>query len=222
MNSLEICLPMAQMRGEIKQHIDFTQYHLESTEAATKQAVISKKDNLPFFHWVSTAIVSSVSSLEANINNMIVVARDQKLYCKSKHYKTLSNYNYSLYQEKNLFKELLSKQKPKSLIKKYKTFLFLAKNKELEETSIIQDVKFLIQIRDNLIHYKPEFDSDLLSKNESKQKNLEKLYKGQFELNKEHASSPFFLPHKCLSPNCAEWSRTTTLQFIKFYQSQFQ
>ena len=68
----------------------------------------------------------------------------------------------------------------------------------------------LIDLRNMLVHFKPEWDND-----QKKHKEVEKKLKGRFELNPFWPkNNPIFFPFKCLSHGCANWAVGSSMRFI--------
>ncbi|MEA1894385.1 MAG: hypothetical protein U9N36_04115 [Euryarchaeota archaeon] len=77
-----------------------------------------------------------------------------------------------------------------------------------------QEVNDLIKLRNALVHYKPEWDTDLKN-----HKGIEDRLKSRFTINPfSHVNDAFF-PKKCLGHGYAEWSVKSTITFIEdFYR----
>jgi hypothetical protein len=71
-------------------------------------------------------------------------------------------------------------------------------------------VDSLIALRNALVHYKPEWDTE-----QKKHKEIEdRLIKSRFALNPFAGPNDAFFPKKCLGHGCAEWAVTSGVTFI--------
>jgi hypothetical protein len=94
------------------------------------------------------------------------------------------------------------------LLQKYQIAIFLAgKNSPLEEgEDPYQSAKLLIELRNKLVHFRPEWSGVDTSK-------LETKLRGRFAPNSMVASHRPFFPDRCLSYGCAVWSIDTAFKF---------
>jgi hypothetical protein len=68
-------------------------------------------------------------------------------------------------------------------------------------------------LRNALVHYKPEWDTDL-----ENHKKIEDRLKSRFKINPFSHDNDAFFPKKCLGHGCAEWSVQSVIKFIQdFY-----
>ena len=106
--------------------------------------------------------------------------------------------------------------KDKSILEKYDIAISLLKGQEIKRGFYpYQDVSYLIHIRNELIHYKPEWDN----KPEISVEIMKKYNKG-FKLSPfVDKNTPFFLL-KCLGHGCAEWAVKTTIDFVNSFYTQ--
>ncbi len=101
------------------------------------------------------------------------------------------------------------------ILQKYQ-FVLTAANKDAfnRGNSPYQEVDNLIKLRNALVHYKPEWDTDLKN-----HKVIENRLKSRFNINPFSHDSSVFFPKKCLGHGCAEWSVKSTIEFIEdFYR----
>ena len=194
---------------------NFSGHHMLSAAHFARQSAIIEKnykdeitDELRAEHraYVTGAIIVSVASLEATINEVFISAVD----------------NENLFEDfdpttPKALKELFDIVERSTILQKYQ-FVLIAANKEVFECgkSPYQAVDCLIKLRNALVHYKPEWDTD--SKNPHK--SIENcLNNKSFKTNPfSHANDAFF-PKRCLGHGCAEWSVKSTIEFIEdFYR----
>jgi hypothetical protein len=151
--------------------------------------------------YVTGAALSAVASLEATINDLFIEAthRCPNLYEK-----------YDPRVAKSLKDFWSDDVESLPTLCKYQVALQVA-NKELFAKGLApyQDVDSLVEVRDALVHYKPEWDTDLI-----KHKKIEPRLKSRFELNPFTIPTDAFFPKKCLGHGFAEWGVQRSLVFM--------
>lgn len=98
---------------------------------------------------------------------------------------------------------------------KYMEFLNVL-GKEKIDHQLFEDIRLLIQLRNRLVHYKPEW---VTSEDPGSIYDVEKELRGKFDESKLYlgTGNPFY-PDKCLGSGCAEWSYQTAKAFVdQFY-----
>nr|WP_321353136.1 hypothetical protein [uncultured Methanoregula sp.] len=169
------------------------------------------------FAFISNAIFSSVSYLEATINEFFADVADDQIWDSDE----------SFQKKIELFKNLWDLDVPKtahySILKKYEIALAIAEKPSFDKGSIpYQNVKILIQLRNYLMHFEPEWIEIQPRNNKDCNFNEHKfarLFRGKFEENPlAHKIKPFF-PEKCLGHGCAEWAVKNSVSFTDdFFQ----
>lgn len=151
--------------------------------------------------YVVGSILTSVASVEARINEFYLDATDNLLGA------ILDSNQQDLLAE--LWKPL--DEKRIQLLQKYQIALSaIEKSKFDTSRSPYQDVKLLIDLRNMLVHFKPEWDND-----QKKHKKIEDKLRGLFELNPFWPTeNTIFFPFKCLSHGCANWAVSSSMKFI--------
>jgi len=194
---------------------NFSGHHMLSAAFFARQSAnieeTVKKDNLTdevrdkHRAYVTGAIISSVASLEAAINEIFLSAIDGN--------KIFQNFD-------DKFPELLTElwptvEKTASILHKYQIVLVAAtKEKFNPGQTPYQEVDDLIKLRNALVHYKPEWDTNL--KNHKK---IEQRLKTRFPINPYSHINDAFFPKKCLGHGCAEWAVKSSIKFIQdFYE----
>ena len=194
---------------------NFSSHHMLSAAHFARQSAIIEKnykdgitDELRAEHraYVTGAIIVSVASLEATINEVFISAIDND----------------------NLFKDfdptipkVLSEfwtwdvVERSSILEKYRCVLAVANKEAFDHGNPpYQEVNDLIKLRNALVHYKPEWDTDLKN-----HKGIENRLKSRFNINPFSHDNNAFFPKKCLGHGCAEWSVKSTIEFIEdFYR----
>lgn len=155
---------------------------------------------------VMAAIFFSVAALEADVNDLF-----------SDSDKHISELNAELTKEIwNLF------ERNAGILEKYNLMALLKGRGHLDKgTNIHQNAKALIDLRNALVHFKPEWTHEHDAFRESKQQGLKKpehlkieeLLARKFALSPFVASNSTFFPDKCMSHGCAEWAVQTAVKF---------
>jgi len=196
---------------------NFSGHHMVSAAHFARQSAIIEKnykneitDELRTEHraYVTGAIIVSVASLEATINEVFISATDNDNLFK--------DFDPTIPKVLAEFWTWNIVERKSSILEKYRCVLAVANKEAFDRgNSPYQDVDDLIQLRNALVHYKPEWDTDL--KNHKKiEDRLEKRLKTRINPF-SHANDAFF-PKKCLGHGCAEWSARSSIKFIEdFY-----
>lgn len=97
-----------------------------------------------------------------------------------------------------------------SLLRKYQWFLQLSGSAPLNEGQMpFQAAADLIELRDALVHYKPEWS------HEAKQnQRLETRLGKKFPLNPLSKPDQLFIPHRCLGHGCGSWAVRSAIAFM--------
>ena len=164
---------------------------------------------------VTASIFAAVSFLEATINELFADAEE----------------NYSEYPKnintntKDLMAEMWKRGIPRTahypILEKFDIALVLAQKSALErDKPLVQNVKLVVQLRNNLIHYEPEWISEepVVPSIAATEKKLIKCLRGKFPTSPlVGGNSPFF-PNKCLSYGCARWTVESSIAYAdEFY-----
>lgn len=151
--------------------------------------------------YVVGSIMTSVASIEARINEFYLDAADKLLGS------ILDNSQQGLLAE--LWKPL--DERKVNILQKYQIALTAIKcNKFDISKGPYQDISLLIDLRNMLVHFKPEWDD-----NQKKHKKIEQKLQGRFELNPFWPEDDsIFFPFKCLSYGCASWAVRSSMNFI--------
>lgn len=157
---------------------------------------------------VMGAILSAVSFLEANINEFFwEVAETPSDRVKELDVGLKELLTGFWKQNSILFKPNFS------LLEKYELVLVLARKPIMDKgKEPYQPVDDLIQVRNTMVHYRPEWSfGEPLS--------LEKRLRGKFDLNPLAPQGSIFFPYLCLSFGCSKWAIESSLQFTdEFYK----
>lgn len=145
--------------------------------------------------FVIGAISSSVSFLEARFNEL----------CEDPFHGRSGFPRRSAICLRKLLQEGMDRLPP---LQKYQIAIYLAaKNAPLEEgEEPYQSAKLLIELRNKLVHFRPEWSGVDTSR-------LETKMRGKFSLNPMVANNRPFFPDRCLSYGSAIWSVYTAIAF---------
>lgn len=158
----------------------------------------------PYFShraYVTGAILSSVASLEATINELFIDA-------------THGDPN-TFGGADPQFAPLLAESwrhdvERRPCLWKYQFAVELAEKQTFARGNTpYQEVDGLIRVRDALVHYKPEWNTD-----QKEHKKIEARLKSRFKPNPFTIPSDAFFPKKCLGHGCAEWAVQSSLTFM--------
>lgn len=184
----------------------FSPYHLFSANhflelTASIENSHTGRDHFNFYHnsFVISSIISSATFLEAAINEIYQdVCDEHNNYIKPSDYDT-----------REALKLFWSKYERSSILRKYQFALTSSKLEPFpEKENPYADVDLAIQLRHQLVHYKPE----TFGGGESHE--LTDVLAGKFKLNPLMSSpSNQFFPDRCLGGGCAEWVLKSCLYF---------
>ncbi len=192
---------------------NFSFYHLNGAALFSRTAAkIEKENNQPlkdeirtyYFSAVTASILMSVAALESKINELYLYAVDRNLNV----FRGVEDWIIDTLQE------LWPSLEDKPILVKYQLALTVCKKEKFDKgQNPYQDTDRLVTLRNALVHYKPEWDTDL-----KEHKKLESYLKSRFSISPfSHVNDAFF-PKKCIGHGCAAWSVLTTVNFInEFY-----
>ncbi len=153
--------------------------------------------------YVLGSILSSVAFLEALINELVSDAREGN-----------RGQLKSLPIEDRKWILNIPETARYSILDKYRMFLALVRRDPFDEKRRpFQDVKHLIELRNALAHFKPEWIEHDRSRTQD-QKTLhkfEKSLRSRFSPNPIVGAGNPFYPNKCLGHGCAAWAVTSSL-----------
>ena len=152
--------------------------------------------------YITGAITLSIASVEATINELFLESIEGN---KDLFQGLPSNFH-------DLLSQLWETVERFAILDKYQLVLIVAaKDKFDKGEPLYQDIDSSIRLRNALVHYKPEWDTNL-----QEHKRLESRLKSKFKLNPfiEHTA---FFPNRCLSHGCAEWVFKSCKNFIEAF-----
>jgi len=202
----------------IKMRVYFSSYHLWAADHLAKLArqiedTHLRRSRFDIKHraYVTNSIFSSVAFMESAINELFQDASERyTAYLSSlpeQAVTLLADYCNRTTQKK---------RRGKSILGKYKLSLHLCGKKPFEEEeSPYKEVNHVVQLRNTLVHYKPQtLGGDAIHQ-------LTSQLMGQFPENKLMAGSgnPYF-PDKVLGYGCAEWATSSVRKFCDVFFSE--
>jgi hypothetical protein len=160
--------------------------------------------------YVTGAILSAVSFLEAEINEIFADSADDQ----REHIHQLGDVIFLLSRMWSLG---VPKTASYSILDKYQIALALADKQEFDKgASPYQDVRLLIKLRNALVHYEPEYTA----RDSSGSKRLEQNLQRRFPLNPLTGSRTPFFPERCMSHGCAKWAVESSITFVDDFCSR--
>jgi len=157
---------------------------------------------------VVAAVVSSASCLEAWINEFFSDADEP-------HVATLKPLSESIRETMaGLWNLGIPRTAKYSILEKYNIAYFVIKNKKLDMSrNPAQDVGCLVQLRNALVHYEPNWqEHESIAKDAHR---LEKIMKSRISICNKLTGGPNpFYPDKLLGYGCAKWAVETSVNFI--------
>lgn len=199
---------MELFKATLRQRPNFSVQHMIAAARFARLCYKVEDDNAgapfgPFFdeitNYVTATILSSVASLESNINEIFSDIRDNIIVFNG--------------LDMNLFREVWDLIKEKPILEKYQFVLVLKKKERMDKgDKRYQKVDALIKVRNGLVHFKPEWLGE-----QQEHEKIGKLLKGKFTL------SPFFdenvpiFPLRCMTYGFADWAVRSSLEFAEWF-----
>jgi hypothetical protein len=168
---------------------------------------------------VMACIASSVSFIETTINELFVDAADTQH--KSAHIRQLDNETQELLA---CLWEVESYGRTASILDKYQAALRLGKKPMFEKgKKPFQDVKVLIDLRNALVHFKPEWViANTGGVAEKDLHVLENKLKKKFTLNPFLKDKRPLFPTLCMSHGCAKWAVDSAVIFVERFYAEMR
>jgi hypothetical protein len=148
---------------------------------------------------VMGSIMSAVAALEASINELFLEVRD----AEPRTTDTLDE------RGSGLMVALWAETERLPILEKYqRALLFCGRPSFARGQAPFQDADSLVKLRDNLVHYKPEWNDE-----EGRHQSMMLRLKDKFPLNPT-AEGDLWFPHQCLSAGCASWATQVAAAFL--------
>lgn len=193
---------------------NYSWYHLNGAALFSRDAKkIEREFNQPlkgeirtrYFSNVTASILMSVAALESKINEVYLFAVDRN----PNVFRGVEAWIVDALQE------IWPSFQKESTLAKYQIALIICKKSKFDKgRNPYQDAHRLITLRNALVHYKPEWDTDL-----SVHKKLESYLKDRFPASPYSHVNDAFFPKKCIGHGCAAWAVKTSKNLIdEFYR----
>lgn len=192
---------------------NYSYYHLNGAALFARSAAQMERDFISplqeeersqYFSSITASILMSVAALESKINEVYLFAVDRNLHV----FEGVEGWIIDTLQE------IWNAIEEKPILTKYQVALTVCKKGKFDKgQNPYQDAHRLVTLRNALVHYKPEWDTDL-----NEHKKLESYLSNRFPLSPfSHVNDAFF-PKKCIGHGCASWAVETAIKFIdEFY-----
>jgi hypothetical protein len=164
-------------------------------------AAVSEVVRMEHRSYAIGAVIAAASYLETAINELYLEAVDR---------------NRNTFPEERLrLAELMGHVwndiEQMTVLAKYQVALTLAEVPPyLKGEDPYQSVDGLFRLRNALVHYKPEWDTEL-----EEHRKLEERLGKRFKDSRMSSPRQAFFPHRCLGHGCAAWATTTALGFYR-------
>jgi hypothetical protein len=210
----------------IKSKTYFSIQHIQSAALFTRNAHKIEKEHDGIFNndktiehraFVTSAIITSVSCLEASINELFTDIHEGEHIKSNKSYEKLEEQVILAMAES--WEQGVPRRAKYPIIKKYEVAMELSKVQSFKNELFYKDAWLLTKLRNSLIHYEPEW-VDSHSNEYYEEHEYEKLLKGKFETNPLTGIGNPFFPDKSLSHGCAEWAVQTVVTFIESFSDR--
>ena len=196
------------IKATLSQRPNFAVQHMIAAARFARLCYKVEDDNAgapfgPFYdeiiNYVTATILSTVASLEANINEIFADVRDHIIVFDG--------------LDMNLLTEIWDLIEEKPILEKYQFALVLKKKVRMNKgDQQYQYVDTLIKVRNALVHFKPEW----LDKQQEHEK-IGKLLRGKFTLSPFLTENDPIFPMRCMTHGFAEWAVRSSLEFAQWF-----
>lgn len=211
----------------IRSRTNYSTQHIRAASFFSRKAYEIEESILGFqdlFNWdlkieyksyVTSSVFLSVAFLEAIINEFYSDVADDVVMSLSDHLDP---------KKISLLKGLWTQDVPRTaafrVIQKFEIALLICELEPINKSQIqYGDINALIQLRNALIHYEPEWSIIHSDEKFNEKKMIAKL-KNKFSLNPFTAEGNAFFPDKCISHGCAEWAVKNVISFVDDFYSK--
>ncbi len=199
-----------QAQATLRQRSNFAVQHMMAAAHFSRLCNKVEQDNIglplgPFYDeiisYVTATILSTVASLESNINEIFADALDGILKFESIDLKRL--------------KEIWQLVEEKPIIEKYQiAIVFNGKDRLAKDVRQYQNVDTLIKARNALVHFKPEWHDE-----QEAHDKIGKRLQGKFNYSSfVDENSPIF-PVRSMTHGFAAWAVQSSLDYIQWYSA---
>lgn len=172
--------------------------------------IVSSEVLVPHRAYVTGCIFSSVSFLEAQINEIFTDAADDKR-------DIIHPLGDKIFVMAEMWKLGVPKTASYPILRKFEIAVALAEKKLLDRGALIyQNIGLLIGLRNALIHYEPISSTSTAEASQA----LEEKFRGKFPLNPLTGSKTPFFPERCMGYGCAKWAVESSISFVDHFCTQ--
>lgn len=200
--------PSLAVRAQGKTRANFAVQHLLAAARFARICYRIEQDNIgnplgPFFDeimsFVSAGVLSSVASMEANINEQLA---DHPQFMA-----TLKNRG---------FEQLWNKADAGCMLEKYQFALDLFGHSKIPRGEpLFQNAAALVDMRNRLVHFRPEWNDD-----SGKHKKVGELLANRFQRSPFVSVNAPLFPIGCMCHACLKWAIETSLGFMKEFSER--
>ncbi len=174
-----------------------------------------------YISYSASSIISSVAALESNINEILFLKNienclnviEQSIYKEST---ALSKYKFD--SKRSVLDQF---EYNSSIIFKYQIIAFLLNGEFIcrDKKTKIEDVEYLICIRNALVHFSPEVEAELMGQSFELKRHahLKKSKKNRFPYSPLFGEEYVSFRNSMIHAGSAEWAYNTAKDFIGFY-----
>lgn len=207
---------------EMKSRTYFSITHILSASYLTRQALILEEsfdgtysEQLFAQHkaYVTGALFTAVSFLEANVNELFSDTTDESTLVNDSKLKNLDSRAIRIMSSH--WERGIPRSASYPIVEKYQIALELAEKTLFDKgQSPTQDIQLLVSLRNALIHYEPEW---IINHSEMsiKEHKFESALKSRFEPSKLFGSGNAYYPNRLLGHGCAEWAVNNSIKFVE-------
>ena len=153
-----------------------------------------------YFSYALSSVLGAVGFIECSINELYEAAPDNDPHLFGKN-DGLARVMTVIWQD----------VERAGALRKHDLVLELGNAQAFDKgTAPYQDASLLIAVRNTLVHYKPEWVSEMPTL-----ARLELRIRGKFESNPYAPRDAPFFPYHCLGAGCAEWAVRTARTFVE-------
>lgn len=201
-------LPIIKIKITSRQRADSAVQHMIAAARFARLCYKVEDENAgapfgPFYdeiiNYVTATILSSVASLEANINEIFADVRD----------------NIVIFDglDMNLLTEIWNLIEEKPILEKYQFALVLKKKDKMNKgEQHYQYAETLIKVRNALVHFKPEWLDE-----QQKHEEIGKRLRGKFTLSPFLNENDPIFPMRCMTHGFADWAVRSSLDFAQWF-----
>jgi len=192
-------------------------YHLKSAQFFSQNAKLTEaqENDVEFINhrsYVMNSIISCACCLEAYINEVFIDFSLKSQWVLDKGFTITTIDTIS-----TMWNLGIPRTASYKTLEKYNIFLVLSGKPKLNTgKEPYQSVLLLTRLRNEIVHYEPEF-FNYERKEGNKSKKFEEDLKSKIKPNPYFTEANSYFPDQCLSSNCTEWACDSTTKFLTHF-----